>query len=133
MAYTIPTAPTFKTRHPRFAAVADGTVTLYITEASRTVTEAWSETDYGDGIMYLAAHLMVMEGAIDPTGVALGVGNQVKKTKAGEVEIEFATDAKPAGNVSLLRSTYGLTIYGQRYLELAGRNGGVSDAAILVV
>lgn len=132
MSYTIPDATAFKTRHPRFAAVSDGTVTLYIGEASRTVTERWSEDDYADGIMYLAAHLMVCEGAIAPTGVALGVGNQIKKTKAGEVEVEFATDDKGFGNGLVMRS-YSSTIYGQRYLELSSRNVGVAGPAVMVV
>lgn len=133
MSHAIPTAAAFKARHPRFAAVADATVNVYIAEAARTVTTAWSHDDYADGIMYLAAHLMVMEGALAPTAVALGVGNQIKSTKAGEVEVEFAADAKPDGTSSRLWQNYGATIYGQRYLELASRNGGASDAAILVV
>lgn len=132
MAHTIPTAVTFKARHPRFASVGNATVDLYIAEASRTVTTAWSEDDYGDGIMYLAAHLMVMEGAIDPTGVSLGIGNQVKKTKAGEVEVEFATDGRKTGN-GFTRDVYDATIYGQRYLELASRNGGMLAPVVLVV
>lgn len=133
MSYDVPTAAAFIVRHPRFAAVAEGTITAYLAEASRTVTTAWSEGDYADGIMYLAAHEMVMEGAIDPTGVALGVGNQVKRTKAGSVEIEFDTAAQLAGNSGQLWATYGATIYGKKYLDLAARNGGQSDAAVLVV
>lgn len=133
MSYTVPSATTFKTRHPRFAEVADGTVTLYLAEAARTVTSSWSENDYADGIMYLAAHLMVMEGAVNPTGIAMGVGNQIKKVKAGEVETEFSTDARPAGIGGKLWATYGRTFYGQRYLDLAARNGGASDAAVVVV
>ena len=132
MAHTIPTAATFKARHSRFAAVSDATVNLYIAEAARTVTTAWDENDYGDGIMYLSAHLMVMEGAIAPTGVSLGIGNQIKKTKAGEVEVEFATDAKKTGN-GFSRDVYDATIYGQRYLELAARNGGMLAPVVLVV
>lgn len=131
--YSVPTAATFKARHPRFAAVSDGTVDLYLAEASRTVGTSWADTDGPDGIMYLAAHLMIMEGALSPTGVSIGVGNQIKKVKAGEVETEFSTDAKPDGISGKLWATYGRTIYGQRYLDLAARNGGPSDAAVYVV
>ena len=133
MSYTVPTSTTFKTRHLRFGAVVDGTVDLYLAEASRTVGTMWADADGPDGIMYLAAHTMVMEGALAPTGVALGVGNQVKRVKAGEVETEFSTDAKPDGISGKLWATYGRTFYGQRYLDLAARNGGQSDAAVLVV
>ena len=130
----LPTAATFKSRHPRFAAVGDATVDLYIAEAGNDVdANTWDAADYTVGVMLLAAHLMVMEGAIAPTKTALGVGNQIKKVKAGDVETEFSTDAKPAGISGKLWATYGQTIYGQRYLMLAARNGGQSDAAVFVV
>ncbi len=133
MAYTVPDAATFKARHPRFVAVADGTVTAYLAEASRTVGTLWTDADGPDGIMHLAAHIMVMEGALSPTGTSLGIGNQIKKVKAGEVETEFSTDAKPAGISGKLWATYGGTFYGQRYLDLAARNGGQSEAVVYVV
>lgn len=132
MAHTIPNAAAFKARHPRFSALADATVNLLIAEAARTVTTDWSEDDYADGIMYLAAHLMVMEGLLNPTGAALGVGNQVKKTKAGDVEVEFATNSG-AISATNVRDLYSRTSYGQRYLELAARNVGVGSPAVLVV
>lgn len=127
MAYTVPTAAEFKTRHPRFASVADGTVTIYLAEASAQVGSNWADADGPAGIMYLAAHLMTLEGALAPTKTAPGVGNQVKKVKAGEVETEFATDGAKVG--------YDANIYGQRYAELAARNGGLgpSSAAVAVV
>ena len=123
MAYTVPTATEFKARHARFAGIADGTVNAYLSEASSSVT-GWSDADGPAGIMYLAAHLMIMEGAAAPTKVAPGVGTQIKKVKAGEVETEFAV--KDAVG-------YKATVYGERYLELAARNGGINSAAVLVV
>lgn len=133
MSYTVPSAATFKARHPRFAAVSDGTVDLYLAEAANEVGTAWADGDGPAGIMYLAAHMMVMEGALAPTGIAIGVGNQIKKVKAGDVETEFATDARSDGIGGQLWATYGQTEYGRRYLALAARNGGQSDAAVLVV
>lgn len=129
MAHTIPTPEVFKARHARFATVADITCGLFLSEAARTVTIAWSETDYGDGIMYLAAHLMVMEGI--GGGNAIGIAGGIKKTKAGEVEVEFHGTAGGIGGKAW--ATYGGTIYGQRYLDLAARNGGQGDAAVVVV
>lgn len=133
MTYAVPSAATFKARHPRFASVSDGTVTLYLTEAGTYVGTGWDDADGPVGIMYLAAHLMIMEGAISPTGVSIGVGNQIKKVKAGEVETEFSTDAKSDGISGKLWATYGRTFYGQRYLDLAARNGGQSEAVVYVV
>lgn len=133
MSYTVPSASTFKARHPRFASVLDGTVDLYLAEAASHVGTAWTDADGPAGIMYLAAHLMTMEGAIAPTKIAMGVGNQIKKVKAGDVETEFSTDAKSSAIGGKAWATYGTTVYGQRYLDLAARNGGQSDAAVVVV
>jgi hypothetical protein len=133
MSVIVPTATTFKARHPRFASVSDDTVTLYLADAFTYVNDCWNETDATNAVMYLAAHKMIMEGALAPTKVALGVGNQISRVKAGEVETEFATGAKPDGISGKLWATYGGTFYGQQYLDLAARNGGQSDAAVLVV
>lgn len=133
MTVTVPSSATFKARHPRFASVGDDTVTLYLNEASRSVSSCWNADDATSAIMYLAAHMMVMEGALNPTGNAPGIGNQITAVKAGEVETEFSTDTIPAGVSGQLWATYGSTIYGRRYLDLAARNGGQSQAAVLVV
>jgi hypothetical protein len=133
MAVTEPTATEFKARHPRFASVSDDTVTAYLDEAFRSVNDCWNEADAKSGTMYLAAHLMVMEGALNPTGNAPGIGNQITHVKAGEVETDFSTDTIPPGISGQLWATYGSTIYGRRYLDLAARNGGQSEAAVLVV
>ena len=129
----VPTAATFKARHARFATVADATVDLYLAEAGRSVDDSvWAATDYDDGVMYLAAHLMWTEGALDPTGPAQGTAGTVKRQKAGEVEIEY--HPAPGGDpMNRLDGLYQSTIWGRRYLELAGRNGGVGGPAVLVV
>lgn len=125
MAYTVPTAAEFKARHIRFASIADGTVTAYLAEAGARVGASWSDADGPAGIMYLAAHMMIMEGAAAPTKTAPGVGVQVKKVKAGEVETEFAIDQSRG---------FSATVYGEQYQELANRNGtGTVSAAVLVV
>ena len=135
MPYTIPTAAEFKARHSKFTAVPDALVTSMIAEAARTVTISWCETDYADGIMYLAAHLMVEEGAIAVAGGSTSAPNvtgPVKKMKADEVSVEF--DTPGARMESKLAGIYGSTIYGRRYIELAMRNGnGATGGAVLVV
>lgn len=127
----LPTATEFKERHPRFAAVGDATVTLYIAEAGRTVEETvWAASDYADGVMYLAAHLMEVEGAVAPTGNPTGTAGAVKRKKAGQVEIEYHA---PASGIDRLDHLYGGTIYGRRYMELAARNTGLGGPIVLVV
>lgn len=128
---TLPTAAEFKARHARFAAVDDGTVDLYLAEAGRTVdADLWAVDDYADGVMYLAAHLMLEEGALDPTGAAPGTSGRIKRTKAGEVEVEF--QAQASGGSGRYDALYGGSIYGRRYLELAARNG-YGGPTVLVV
>lgn len=133
MTVTVPSSATFKARHPRFESVDDDAVTLYLTEASRSVNDDWDADDAADAIMYLAAHLMVMEGALAPTKAAPGIGNQITLVKAGEVQAEFDTKGSDQFDRGELWETYKQTIYGRRFLELAARNGGQSDAAVLVV
>ena len=135
MAYVIPTAIQFKARHSKFTAVDDVLVTSMLAEAARTVTIAWAEDDYADGIMYLAAHLMVEEGLIAVAGGSTSAPNvtgPVKKMKADEVSVEF--DTPGARLKSQLAGIYGSTIYGRRFIELAMRNGyGATGGAVLVV
>lgn len=127
----LPTASEFKARHPRFGAVGDVTVDLYLAEAGRTVDEdLWAAADYADGVMYLAAHLMLEEGALDPTGAAPGTSGRIKRTKAGEVEVEF--QSPPVGGSGRSDALYGGSVYGRRYLELASRNG-CGGPTVLVV
>lgn len=129
----LPTAEEFKARHPRFSAVGDPTVTLYLTEAGRTVDEdCWRAEDYQDGIMYLAAHLMIEEGAVNPTGPSAGTSGAIKKAKAGAVEVEYQPQ-QMGGDTSRLWATYGTTIYGKRYAELLARQGFGGQPAVLVV
>lgn len=129
----LPTAEEFKARFPRFSAVGDTTVNLYLAEAGRTVSEdCWRAEDYADGVMYLSAHLMVEEGAVNPTGPSAGTSGAIKKAKAGAVEVEFQSQ-NMGGDTSRLWATYGTTIYGKRYVELLSRQGNGGQPAVLVV
>lgn len=130
---TVPTPAMFKARHPRFVSVDNDTVTLYLAEASRFVNDCWNPDDAQSAMMFLAAHEMVMEGALNPTGNAPGIGNQISLVKAGEVQTEFDTKGSDSADRGQLWETYKATIYGRKYLELAARNGGQSQAAVLVV
>jgi len=114
MTHAVPTATEFKARHTGFAAVADGTVTSMLAEASRSVSTCWAEADYGDAIMYLAAHLIAEEQSAGGPSAASKAG-PIKRVKADTVEIEYmAGGAKDA--------TLGTTIYGRRFLALRDRN-----------
>lgn len=114
MAYTVPSVSDFKARHPGFAAVADGTVSLMLAEAARSVSTCWAEGDYGDAIMYLAAHLMAEEQSFGGASAASKAG-PIKRVKADTVEIEYA-------GTTLSDASLGTTIYGRRFLGLRRRN-----------
>lgn len=121
MSHAIPSAADFKARHPKFATVADGMVTAMLAEASRSVSTCWAEEDYGDAIMYLAAHLIAEENSAGGPSAASKAG-PIKRVKADTVEIEYM------GGV-MSDAALGATIYGRRFLELRRRN----VPAVLVV
>lgn len=114
MAHEIPNAAAFKARHPAFVAVADDLVTAMLTEASRSVSTCWSEADYPDAIMYLAAHMIAEENSAGGVSAASKAG-PIKRVKADSVEIEYA--ATPLSDVNL-----DTTLYGRRFLALRKRN-----------
>lgn len=121
MAYTSPTPAEFKARHPKFAAVADGLVSGLLGEAGRIASQSWTEPDWRDAVLNLAAHLALEEGAI-----ASNTG--LKKVKAGDAEAEFDTpSARLSGDDG---TTYGSTTYGRRFLAIFRR---YSVGAVLVV
>jgi hypothetical protein len=128
MPYTLPTAAQFKAKFPTFAAVADPTITLAITEASASVDRGWVEADYQPAILYLAAHIMTIDGVViagSDLGSAGGVINAglVSEMKVGDVQVKLSGSAggssgSAGGDMTGLRSTG----YGRRYVELLRRN-----------
>lgn len=126
MPYTLPTAATFKAKFPTFLAVGDPTITLAIQEASASVDTTWIEADYQPAIMYLAAHIMTIDGVViagSDLGSAGGVINAglVSEMKVGDVQVKLAGASGGSGGAGAatgLRSTG----YGLRYLELLRRN-----------
>jgi hypothetical protein len=128
MPYTLPTAAQFKAKFPTFAAVADPTITLAITEASASVDRGWVEADYQPAILYLAAHIMTIDGVViagSDLGSAGGVINAglVSEMKVGDVQVKLSGSAggssgSAGGDMAGLRSTG----YGRRYVELLRRN-----------
>lgn len=126
MPYTTPTAAQFKAKFPTFASVGDPTIDLAIQEASASVDLTWIEADYQPAILYLAAHIMTIDGVViagSDLGSAGGVINAglVSEMKVGDVQVNLAGAAGGSGGAGAatgLRSTG----YGMRYLELLRRN-----------
>jgi hypothetical protein len=111
MAYTAPTAATLKTRYPAFAAVADATVTYWLTDSADYCV------DFADAIraraeMALAAHRMASLG-IGAGSIAQGV----TQFRSGSFSASI-TDAAAS------RTGYDATIYGREFKSLSGAFAG---------
>lgn len=123
MPYTIPTLSDFRTKFPTFAGVADATITAAITEASASVDQSWIEADYQPAILYMAAHILTLDGALygdlGSIGGVIGAG-LVSEAKVGDAQVKLAGGASGgsgAGGGGLASTPYGL-----RYRDLLRRN-----------
>lgn len=120
MDYTAPTAADLKARFPEFVAVSDTLVGLILAEAVPQVGETWVERDRNPATLYLAAHMLAMEGepGRSQSGQGSAATGPVRRRKVGDVETEFAG----YGASEYGRSGYGASEYGRRFAELMRRN-----------
>jgi hypothetical protein len=126
MPYVLPDATRFKAKFPTFAAIEEPTIANAILEASASVDTSWIEADYQPAIMYLAAHIMTIDGVVvagSDLGSAGGAINAglISEMKVGDVQVKLSgasSGSGGAGTATGLRSTG----YGLRHLELLRRN-----------
>jgi len=123
MVYVPPTAADLKARFSEFAAVPDTLVNLILAEAQAQVGETWLERDRKPATLYLAAHLLAMEGEPGRSagGTGGGVSGPVKRRKVGDVETEFAGFGV-AGGGAATDASYEMTAYGRQFLRLLRLN-----------
>lgn len=123
MAYVPPTAADLKQRFPEFTAVSDTLVNLILAEASAQVGETWVERDRKPATLYLAAHLLAMEGEPGRSAGSTsgGVTGPVKRRKVGDVETEFAGFGRTDTN-GRTDTGYEMTTYGRQFLRLLRLN-----------
>jgi hypothetical protein len=127
MPYALPTAEAFKVKFPTFASVADPTVTAAIAEAGTSVDNTWIEADYQPAILYLAAHIMTLDGVViaaSDLGSAAGAINAglVSEMKVGDVAVKLGGSSSSGGGAGGSGTGLASTGYGRRYLELLRRN-----------
>lgn len=147
--WTLPDAELFHTRFPQFAAVDATHITFLIDEMSDHVggleaPERWRDQDYQPAIMYLVAHVLVMEGEParsiaagagaggSPTGAGAIPSGPIQKVEVGDVKTWF--DTKQSGTGSLDggsfagmgedRLNFSMTHYGRMYMRLREKNFG---------
>lgn len=120
MAYTPPDAVALKARFPEFVSVPDNLVGLILAEAIGQVGESWIERDRAPATLYLAAHMLAMEGEPARSKGATGgaTSGPVKRRKVGDVETEFAGVSGGATGAT----GYQASAYGVRYLDLLRKN-----------
>lgn len=117
MAHVAPTPAEFKARHTAFAALSDPVIQAILTEANRSVDTTWTEGDYKNAIMYLAAHILTTEGALDST--VIGKPGLISSESLGDASTSYAV-----AKSSRYEGELGSTIYGRRYLDLMRVNVG---------
>jgi hypothetical protein len=131
MAYVEPTVDDLIARFPEFENVSDIVLDLVLAEAIGQVDSSWVERDRRAAQLYLAAHMLAMEGEpMRSAGAGTGsdgstdwLNGPIKRDKVGDVETEFAGFGLGNGEGGgASGSEYALTRYGQMYLSLLRRN-----------
>ncbi len=111
MAYTAPTAATFKAKYPAFASVLDATVEVWLAEAA-TECASWPEDVRARAEMLYTAHRLAESGAI-----AAAVPAGVVSFRSGDFSATLSESAAS-------RTGFAATIYGREFSALARRYFG---------
>lgn len=120
MPYTKPTVDQFRVKFPTFSGVRNPTVQAAIDEASASVDQSWIEADYQPAILYLAAHIMTLDGVLfDGMGAAGGMiaAGQVSEAKVGDAQVKLGAAGGGSSGSGIASTPYGL-----RYRDLLKRN-----------
>ncbi|RZN24780.1 DUF4054 domain-containing protein [Bradyrhizobium sp. Leo121] len=99
----------------------DDEVRMYIDDAHRVVDDdsAWREADRPIGVLYMAAHLVMMARAADTQAKQGGVQTgAVTSITVADRTVQFDTSSQETTSGSGLSQT----IYGQQYLMMLRRN-----------
>lgn len=125
MPYALPTLQQFRTKFPTFADVGNDTIEDAIEEASASVDTSWIEADYQPAILYLAAHILTVNGALfgalgGGVGGIVGAG-LVSEVKLGDAQVKLGSSSGGSGGGSS-GSDLASTPYGLQYLRLLRRN-----------
>lgn len=126
MVFTAPTVAEFKARFATFEAVADPTIQGALDRAARMVDDTWTEGDFAEARMQLAAHYLTLDGF--GTGAAAEINAQglqgVTSIKSGSFDIKFADGGGASGSGA--PAEYSGTPYGLSFWRLLKLNQGGS-------
>lgn len=121
MPYTIPTATEFKAIYTEFAAVGDASINNALAKAALVIDTTWPEAAYPLAFGVYAAHVLRLGGFGSVAGgvAADSAGGAIKRRKAGDHEIEFATTI--GGAAVGTSAWYALSAYGREFLMMQRR------------
>lgn len=135
MAYTAPTVAEFKARFATFEAVADLTIQGALDRAARMVDETWTEGDFAEAIMQLAAHYLTLDGF--GTGAAAEINAQglqgVSEIKSGSFQVKFADGGAAGGSgvpAEYAGTPYGLSFWRLLKLNMSGPRTTAPESAL---
>lgn len=111
MAYTAPTAATFKAKYPAFAAVADATVNVWLAEAALDCA-SWPEDARNRAEMLYTAHRLTESGAI------------TSSVPAGLTSFRSGDFSASVSDAAASRTGFAATAYGREFSALARRYFG---------
>ena len=112
MSYEMPTLDQFVETYPEFATEPSSKINRALTRAARQVDETWTEEDYQEAIMAVAAHLLASRNA----GIEAAGQDDLKSISIGPLSLTYGDK---------IRTTdYTTTSYGQDYIALRDRNVG---------
>lgn len=128
MAYETPTADDFRTKFPEFEDLSDTQIDALIVEAMRSVDTTWTEGDYENAILYLAAHYhQLATNASESSTMDTPGGQAITSEHIGPISVSYGKASGPTGANST--SSLSTTAYGQMYYDLLVKN----VPAILVI
>lgn len=114
MAYEVPTVDDFIERFPDFADREEEPIQFALDAASRQVDESWTEGDFEEAILQLAAHVLLTS----EVGAAAGSDEGIKSLTIGPLSLAFDVEGRLSMS-KLETSTYGQTFLGLRRRNIA--------------
>jgi hypothetical protein len=111
----VPTAINLKMKFPEFQGIADAQVEFAIEEASLFVDDSWLPDTQTLGILYLAAHYLMVE----IMRAQSATGQVITSERMGEMSVTYA-GMQPFTEAT--SSDWMTTLYGMRFREFAHIN-----------
>lgn len=129
MAYAIPTLDEFFARFPVFEEATPEQVQALINEAAGKVDETWLEKDYKPAILYLTAHLLVLDASQEGDTPAIGpsgAGQVIASESISGMSVSYFNNQSGSSRFGQTSkaSEYEMTEYGRRFLSLLRLNRG---------